>query len=250
MKNKTILSISVWLLVVFLSVFYFTSQKNKQEKNNIALDKSIHFIENRIAHQQKNVLKERFVFMEELGSDSRDTAVYNPIERNLAFSDSLYRTANYEWKYLKNHTVDSFYNYAQVKEDDIFLNYQNYSSLLVNKLHKLALYGFYSKNNLLDFNKMSSCGFVVFDKFQLNFLPSQSVIVLEYTRNGELQSSTIYQGKKSIQNLYFDEKKDTTIYFEIETDYYERNVNRNRKKYQLKIKEGQKNDFEIREVKQ
>ena len=120
MKNKTILSISVWLLVVFLSVFYFTSQKNKQEKNNIALDKSIHFIENRIAHQQKNVLKERFVFMEELGSDSRDTAVYNPIERNLAFSDSLYRTANYEWKYLKNHTVDSFYNYAQVKEDDIF----------------------------------------------------------------------------------------------------------------------------------
>lgn len=249
MKTKTILSVSIWLLVVFLGMFYFTSQKNKQEKNNLALDKSIHFIENKIAYQQKNILKERFIFMEELGSDPRDMAVYNAIEGNLAFSDSLYRTANYEWKYLKNHVVDSFYNYAQVKEDDLFLNYQNYSSLLVNKLHKLALYGFYSKNNLLDFNKMSSCGFGVFDKFQLNFLPSQSVIVLQYTRNGELQSSTIYQGKKPTENLYFDVEKDTTIYFEIATDYYERNLNRNRKKYQLKIKAEQRNDFEIKEIK-
>ncbi|WP_375559732.1 hypothetical protein ACE193_18665 [Bernardetia sp. OM2101] len=249
MKNKTLLSVSVWLLVVFLSVFYFTSQKNKQEKNNIALDKSIHFIENQIAHKQAKILKEHFISVEESGFHPRDTAVYNPIERNLAFSDSLYRTANYEWKYLKNHTVDSFYNYVQIKEDDIFLDYQNYSSLFVNKLHKLALYRLYSKNHLLDFNKFG-CGFGYYDKFQINFLLSQSVIVLEYTRNGELQSSTIYQGKKSIQNLYFDVEKDTTIYFEIETDYFERSVNRNRKKYQLKIKAGQKNDFEIKEVKQ
>ena len=239
----------MWILVLILSVFYFISQNKYKQKNDIAVEKSKLFLENQIPFKQNDVLEEQYRTIEETGFNSRVLAVYKPIKTNLDFSDSLYKTNNYEWKYLKLHLIDSFYSYAKLKKDNTFLNYQNpSSSTIADKLHKLSLYRLYSKYHLMDFNNISYCG-AFYSKCQLFHLFDRSHIGLFYNYENNLSSSKIYQDNRIIEKLYFDIKKDTTIYFKIHIDYNQSNISSTTTSYKLEIKAGQRNDFDIKEIK-
>lgn len=247
MQNKTILSVSMWLLVVFLGIFYFITENKQNEKDAITVEKSKYFLENQIPYRQNEILEEQYTRMEETGLNAKDLAIYNPIKQNLVFSDSLYQTNNYEWKYLKNHLIKDFYNNAQIKEDDILLNYTS-KNPLVNQLHKLSLYTMYSRYHLMGFNTIG-CGFGIhFSKYQLMHLSDREHIGLFYNYENDLSSSTIYQDNKPVEKLNFDVQKDTTIYFKIHTDYYKSNIDSTTKNYKLEIKAGQQNNFEIVEI--
>ena len=248
MKNKTTLSFSIWLLVVFLSAFYFISQKNKEKKNNSAVEKSSQFLSRQSRFFFEYKLEELRSFMEESGEDPRDVSLYNSLKSNADFSDSLYQTNNYEWKYLKNHLRDSSYQSIISTQDKAVLNYQNKGSLLLNNFHKQTLYSIFTQTQILEFNRMSWQD-IRYDELGMGFLPFNSTLPLQYFNESELQTSKIYQNNKPIENLYFDIEKDTIINFEVQTDYYLRDTIHGKKNYQLKIKAGQRNDFEIKEVK-
>lgn len=249
MKSKTVLSISLWLLIVFLSAFYFFNQEKQERKDSITAKKSSAFLVEQSRFFFQSQLKEFKNKMDESGKDPRDVSFYNSLKSNAEFTDSLYKTNNYEWKYLKNHLRDSSYASVKSLRTEEFLNYKNENSLLIEDLRKLSLNRIFNTAQNLEFNRFSWMD-MTFARTGMNFLPLRSRFVIQYYNEPETQTSKIYQNNKPVENLYFDIEKDTLINFDIQTEYYLRDTIRNKKSYQLNIKTGQRHDFEINEIKQ
>ncbi|AFM04900.1 hypothetical protein Fleli_2535 [Bernardetia litoralis DSM 6794] len=245
MKNKTIFSISLWVLIGILSCAYFFLKERQEEKNIKLLEKSSIFLIEKSKRVFLEKLHEGETLTEELGNDPRDVSLYGSLRNNYEFSDSLFKTDNYKWVLLKKYLRDSSYqNIISTKSTEL-LNYENPNSLFLQKLHKMVLYRICNQAQIIEFSRVSYCG-VSFDKLYLNLTSLLSPkIFLHYSDNPKLFSYQLYQNSQPIENLYFDVEKDTTLHFQIRTDYYANDTLKNTKNYKLKIKTGQRNDFEI-----
>ncbi|WP_338762610.1 hypothetical protein WAF17_17945 [Bernardetia sp. ABR2-2B] len=256
MKAKTIFSVSLWGLIgVFCCSYFFLKEKEEERKgkDEVALDKSERFLVEKIKFKKHVILKTEYFEIEKYGSHPRDVAIYDSLKRNTDFSESLYTTTNYNWDTLKNYLISDFYKYAHIdnQKDKLLLNYQNENSKQLTKLHKLLLYRVHSRYNLTRLHYVGCRLEMRFDPLYLEILPFNSAIVLNYKFydfDAKPFSSQLYQNKQPIENLYFDVKKDTTLHFQIQTDYYTNDTFGNSKNYKLNIKAGQRNDFEIEEL--
>ncbi|WP_338814389.1 hypothetical protein V9L05_03480 [Bernardetia sp. Wsw4-3y2] len=148
---------------------------------------------------------------------------------------------------MKEYLRDSSYqNIISTKSTEL-LNYGNPNSSLLQKFHTMTLYRIHNQAEIREFSQVSG-SWVSFDKFSLNLIALNPKIFLYYSDNPKLFSSQLYQNNQPLENLYFDVEKDTTIHFQIRTDYYTNDTFGNTKNYKLNIKAGQRNDFEIEEV--
>ncbi|WP_291725931.1 hypothetical protein [Bernardetia sp.] len=253
MKTKTIFSLFAWTLVGVLCIFYWNTQEKQKAKDITAIEKSEHFLVEKIK-LKKHVILEREQFdVENSGYYSPKSEIFYSVKTKLDYSDSLYNTDVYEWKLLENHIVKDFYEYSPLKreEDGSFLNFENGYSKHLSKLHNLLLYRTHSKYNLVAFHYFSGGG-VIFDPINLKVLPHNPSIVAHYNfYNFGVNpfSSQFYQNNQLTDKIYFDVEKDTTIDFQILTDYFLTDTIKTVADYKLKIKAGQRTDFEIEEIK-
>ncbi len=248
MKNKAIFSVSLWVLIGIFCCSYFFLNEKQEERNIKSLERSSNFLIQKSKKVFLEELHEGETQMAETGYDSRDVSFYGSLRKNHELSDSLYKTDNYKWISLKKHLKDSSYqNIISTKSIEL-LNYENPNSSFLQKFHKMTLYRIYNQVQIIEFSRVSYCNFIVFDKFSINLVPLSPKIFLHYFDNPKLFSFQLYQNNQPIENLYFDVEKDTTLYFQIRTDYYANDTLNNIKNYKLKIKAGQRNDFEAEEV--
>lgn len=248
MKTKTIFSVSLWVLIgIFCCAYFFLNEKEK-DRNIKPLERSSKFLIEKSKTIFLEELQEGETQMAESGNNPRDVSFYGSLRNNYEFSDSLFKTDNYKWALLKEHLKDSSYqNIISTKSKEL-LNYENPNSLLLQRLHKTTLYRIHNQAQIIEFSRVSYCNFIIFDKFSLNLITLNPKIFLHYSDNPKLFSSQLYQNNQPIENLYFDVEKDTTLHFQIQTDYYTNDTFKNTKNYKLNIKAGQRNDFEIEEV--
>ncbi|WP_375559365.1 hypothetical protein ACE193_16715 [Bernardetia sp. OM2101] len=256
MKNKTIFSVSLWVLIgVFCCLCFFLKEKQEERKgkDEVALDKSERFLVEKIKLKKHIILDKEYFDLKMYGFHPRDVAIYDSLKRNTDFSESLYTTTNYNWKTLKKYVIGNFYNYSHLdnEKDKLLLNYRNENSKQLTKLHKLLLYRVHSRYNLIRLHHVGCRLEIRFDPLYLEVLPFNSAIALEYQFDNFDEkpfSSQLYQNNHPIENLYFDVEKDTTLHFQIQTDYYANDTLKSTKNYKLNIKAGQRNDFEIEEI--
>lgn len=248
MKNKTILSVSLWVLIVIFCCAYFFLKETQEERNIKSLERSSNFLVEKSKRIFLEKLQEGETQMAESGNDPRDVSLYRSLRKNYEFSDSLYKTDNYKWNLLKKHLRDSSYqNIISTKSTEL-LNYKNPNSSFLQKLHKTTLYRIHNQVQIMEFSRVSYCNFVGFDRFSFNLISLSPKIFLHYSDSPKLFSYQLYQNNQPIEKLYFDIEKDTTLYFQIRTDYYTNDTLKNIKNYKLNIKAGQRNDFEIEEL--
>ena len=248
MKNKTIFSISLWVLIGIFCCSYFFLNEKQEERNLKTLERSSNFLIEKSKKVFLEELHEGETQMAETGYHPRDVSFYGSLRKNDELSDSLYKTENYKWNLLKEYLRDSSYqNIISTKSKEL-LNYKNPNSSLLQKFHKMTLYRIHNQIQIIEFSRVSYCNFIIFDKFLIDLVPLSPKIFLHYFDNPKLFSFQFYQNSQPIENLYFDVEKDTTLHFQIRTDYYTNDTLKNTKNYKLKIKAGQRNDFEAEEV--
>lgn len=256
MNKKTIFSVSLWGLIgVFCFSYFFLKEKQeeREQKDEVALDKSERFLVEKIKLKKHIILDKEYFDLKMYGFHPRDVAIYDSLKRNTDFSESLYTTTNYNWETLKNYVIGNFYNYSHIdnEKDKLLLNYRNENSKQLTKLHKLLLYRIHNRYNLTRLDYVGCRLDIRFDPLYLEILPFNSAIVLDYKfYNFDVKpfSSQLYQNNQPIENLYFEVEKDTTLHFQIRTDYYTNDTLKNITNYKLNIKAGQRNDFEIEKV--
>ncbi|WP_375559366.1 hypothetical protein ACE193_16720 [Bernardetia sp. OM2101] len=247
MKTKTIFSVSLWVLIGIFCCAYFFWEERQEERNIKSLERSSKFLIEKSKRVFLEKLLEGETQMSESGNDPRDVSLYGLLRKNYEFSDSLFKTDNYKWTVLKEYLRDSSYqNIISTKSTEL-LNYENPNSSLLQAFHKMTLYRIHNQAQIVEFS-MTSGSWVTFDKFSLNLITLSPTIFLHYSDNPKLFSYQLYQNNQPIEKLYFDVEKDTTLHFQIRTDYYTNDTFGNTKNYQLNIKAGQRNDFEIEEV--
>ncbi len=247
MKIKTIFSVSLWGLIGIFCFLYFFLKERQEERNIKSLERSSKFLIEKSKRVFLEELQEGETQMAESGYNPRDVSLYGSLRKNYEFSDSLFKTNNYKWTLLKKHLRDSSYqNIISTKSTEL-LNYENLNSSILQRLHKMTLYRIHNQAQIVEFSRVSYCG-GIFDKFSLNLITLSPKIFLHYSDNPKLFSYQLHQNNQSIENLYFDVEKDTTLHFQIRTDYYTNDTFGNTKNYKLNIKAGQRNDFEIEEV--
>ena len=249
MKNKVVLPVFIWMLIGVLCCAYFISQENKEIQNLKALEKS----SNVLIHASKKVFLEELIEgegqMEELGSNPKDVKFYGSLRNNYEFSDSLFKTDNYKWSLLKEYLRDSSYQYIISSNNKDWLTYESPNSILLHDLHKIALFRIHNQAQITEFSSITYCGFIIFDKFSLNVVTLSPKLFLHYSDNPKLFSYQLYQNNQLTDKIYFDVEKDTAIDFQIRTDYYTNDTLKSVKNYKLKVKAGQRTDFEIEEMK-
>ncbi len=262
MRNKPILSYSLWFLVFILGSYFLLSLfKTKEIK---ALEESNIFLKD-ASFEVHNSLVEQYV--EDLSPlvDARDIYLFSKIDTAFFFADSLYKVDEVTWKALhkrfpKYHSTISekeWLNWTPEKKKESFideeiifiyekktaLNYQSKKEK-IQKLHKLWLYQSYIeiwKKTLFRIGYQE----ILFDKFsvaEIDLEGSKIALIYGNERNTNEQNY-IKNGKNRFSN-----QKDTTIFYPkfdaFATDY----KGENKPHFKIEIKKRQKYNFEITEL--
>lgn len=142
MKNKTILSVSMWLLVVFWGIYYFVSQNIKREDEISSVEKSSHFLKDAI----HKIHQDRYhIFLYHMGHIVWNNERYKKTFYNL---ENCYGIAELQYKKRKlslndfeeNYSVESKIHRKFILENDSLIDYSIQKNNLAFKIQKLYLY--------------------------------------------------------------------------------------------------------------
>ena len=263
MKNKLISSSILWFSVLsFGSYFLVSLSKINKPK---ALEESTIFLKNASFEVHNFLVKQ---YLEDLSplTDARDIRLFSKIDTAFFVADSLYEIDRVFWKAL-NRRLPNYYTSVSEKEwlnftvqqkemsstdEGLIFIYEkkpilNYKSKKesIQKLHKLWLYQSYIeiwKKTLFRFGYWR----VDYDKFDMSVVNSRSSkLALIYSENKNASEELFIRSNKN----KFSNEKDTTILFPKFDAFSTNYKGKNEPYFEIKIKKGQKYDFEINELK-
>ncbi|WP_375559364.1 hypothetical protein ACE193_16710 [Bernardetia sp. OM2101] len=141
MKSKILLSVSLWVLIAFLGVFYFVSQKNKKENEVLAVEKSSQTLKNSI----KQAHKDRYLTLlyhvgDVIPYNKREQYTFRNIENAYKLAEVRYEKGTISLDDMgKNPLTKNEFSNKIISQNDF--NYcSSKENKFVNKLHKLYLY--------------------------------------------------------------------------------------------------------------
>ena len=141
MKNKAILSISLWFLIAFLGIYYFVSQKSTKENEVLAVEKSSKVLKNSIQQAHKD---RYFTLLFHIGDaiaySKREQYTFQNIENAYKLAEIRYKKGSISLNDMEKYPLTKNEFYSKI----ISQNDSNYCSSkenkFVEKIHKLYLY--------------------------------------------------------------------------------------------------------------
>ncbi|WP_338762608.1 hypothetical protein WAF17_17940 [Bernardetia sp. ABR2-2B] len=141
MKNKTILSVSLWVLIAFLGIYYFVSQNSKKENEILTVEKSSQVLKKSIQQAHKDrYLTLSYHVGHSISNSKREQYMFQNIENAHKLAEIRYEKGAI--------SLDEMGKYPLTKNEFsnkiISQNNSNYclskENKFVEKIHKLYLY--------------------------------------------------------------------------------------------------------------